>query len=73
MEWRFSRGFFEEVGFAKAVLDETVSSEQLFAVIYEIDEDDDPFDEECWIKACPNMGVSITPGETTLIRTFLCA
>ena len=52
--------WIEEVGFAKAVLDKTVDSEQMFAAIYEIDEDDDPFDEECWIKACPNMGVSIS-------------
>ncbi len=52
--------WIEEVGFAKAVLDETVKEEQLFAAIYEIDEDDDPFDEECWIKSCPNMGVSIS-------------
>ena len=52
--------WIEEVGFAKAVLDKTVESEQLFAAIYEIDEEDDPFDEECWIKSCPNMGVSIS-------------
>jgi phage terminase large subunit-like protein len=52
--------WIEEVGFAKAVLDKTVESEQLFAAIYEIDEDDNPFDESCWIKSCPNMGVSIS-------------
>ena len=52
--------WIEEVGFAKAVLDKTVTSEQLFAAIYEIDEDDNPFDETCWIKANPNMGVSIS-------------
>ena len=52
--------WIEEVGFAKAVLDKTVDSEQLFAAIYEIDEEDDAFDEDCWIKANPNMGVSIS-------------
>lgn len=52
--------WIEEVGFAKAVLDKTVDSEQLFSLIYEIDKEDDPFDESCWIKANPNMGVSIS-------------
>jgi phage terminase large subunit-like protein len=41
--------WIEEVGFAKAVLDKTVN-----------DEGDDPFDEECWIKANPNLGISIS-------------
>ena len=52
--------WIEEVGFAKQVLDGSIEEEALFAVCYEIDEDDDPFDESCWIKSCPNMGVSIT-------------
>ncbi len=52
--------WIEEVGFAKQVLDQTIDEEALFAVCYEIDEDDDPFDENCWIKSCPNMGVSIS-------------
>ena len=52
--------WIEEVGFAKAVLDQTVDDEGLYASIYEIDEEDDPFDEECWIKANPNLGVSIS-------------
>ncbi len=52
--------WIEEVGFAKQVLDQTIDEEALFAVCYEIDENDDPFDENCWIKSCPNMGVSIS-------------
>ena len=52
--------WIEEVGFAKQVLDQTINEDALFAAIYEIDEDDDPFDENCWIKSCPNMGVSIS-------------
>jgi phage terminase large subunit-like protein len=30
-----------------------------FGIIYTIDDDDDPFDESCWIKANPNLGVSV--------------
>jgi len=52
--------WIEEVGFAKAVLDKTVNDEGLYAAIYEIDEGDDPFSEDCWIKANPNLGVSIS-------------
>lgn len=29
-----------------------------FGIIFTIDEDDDPFDERCWIKANPNLGRS---------------
>ena len=42
------------------MLDQTIDEEALFAACYEIDEKDDPFDENCWIKSCPNMGVSIS-------------
>jgi len=52
--------WIEEVGFARAVLDKTVSEDSLFAAIYEIDEKDDPFDESVWCKANPNLGVSIS-------------
>lgn len=52
--------WIEEVGHAKAVLDQIVEDEQTYAIVYELDEDDDPFDEETWIKSCPNMGVSIS-------------
>lgn len=52
--------WIEEVSFAKQVLDGTINDESLFAAIYEIDDDDDPFDESCWIKANPNLGVSIS-------------
>ena len=52
--------WIEEVGHSKAVLDGIVKDEQTFAAIYELDEDDDPMDENNWIKSCPNMGVSIS-------------
>ena len=31
----------------------------MFAYIAAIDDEDDPFDESCWIKANPNLGVSV--------------
>jgi phage terminase large subunit-like protein len=52
--------WLEEIGFSKQVLDQTVDEESMFALIYELDEDDDVFDEEMWIKANPNLGVSIS-------------
>jgi len=33
--------------------------DSLFALIYELDEKDDPADESKWIKANPNLGVSV--------------
>jgi phage terminase large subunit-like protein len=52
--------WLEEIGFAKQVLDEILHEESMFALIYEMDEEDDPFDEDLWIKANPNLGVSIS-------------
>jgi phage terminase large subunit-like protein len=52
--------WLEQINFCKNVLEQTVSDDTILACIYEIDEDDDPFDEDCWIKANPNLGVSIT-------------
>lgn len=51
--------WLEEINFAKQVLEQTIDEETLFSLIYEIDEDDDPFDEGCWPKANPNLGVSM--------------
>lgn len=50
----------EDLDFMRAVLDGGVEEESAFALIYEQDEDDDPFDEDTWIKANPNLGVSIS-------------
>lgn len=52
--------WLEEIGFSRQVLDQTVDEESLFALIYELDEDDDVLDESAWIKANPNLGVSIS-------------
>lgn len=51
--------WIEEVNYVKAVLDGTVQDEALFGFIASIDEEDDPLDESCWIKANPNLGVSV--------------
>ena len=44
---------------AELMLRGLAPNDRLFAAVYAIDEDDDPFDEACWIKA--NPGIGITP------------
>jgi len=44
---------------AKKMLDGTLDIDDLFAIIYTIDESDDPFDPKSLRKANPNMGVSV--------------
>lgn len=44
--------------YAEKVLDGTYEDDAFFAFICAIDEDDDPFDEACWGKANPNLGLS---------------
>ncbi len=51
--------WLEEINFSKQILEESIEEESLFALIYELDEEDDPFDEDTWIKANPNLGVSM--------------
>ncbi len=46
-----------------AILKGEKTDESWFAYIAALDDEDDPFkDEACWIKANPNLGVSIQPG-----------
>jgi phage terminase large subunit-like protein len=45
--------------YCKQVLEGTVVDESVFAFIAELDEGDDIFDESLWIKANPNLGVSV--------------
>jgi phage terminase large subunit-like protein len=52
--------WLDQINFCKQVLQQTVNEETLLPIIYEIDEEDDPLDEDCWIKANPNLGVSIS-------------
>lgn len=46
--------------YAKNVALGVVVDESFFSFIAELDDEDDPFDESCWIKANPNLGVSVT-------------
>lgn len=45
--------------YAKKVLEGLIEDDTLFAFIATLDDDDDPFDEANWIKANPNLGVSV--------------
>lgn len=46
---------------AQQVLEQVVDDETFFGVNYTIDEGDDWLDEESWVKANPNYGVSVNP------------
>ena len=48
--------------YSERVLNGTVQNDQWFAYVCGLDDGDDPFtDPSCWIKANPNLGVSIEP------------
>lgn len=51
--------WLEEYRYAMQVLAGTVHDEKWLVICYEIDPDDDPFDESVWIKANPNLGTSV--------------
>jgi phage terminase large subunit-like protein len=51
--------WLEEYNYAKSVLDGSIKDESFFAYVFEIDPEDDPLDEVNWIKANPNLGVSV--------------
>jgi len=48
-----------EYNYACSVMQGTIKDETLFAFICELDETDDPGDESKWVKANPNLGVSV--------------
>lgn len=50
--------WLDNYNYAVNVVNGTFKDDSLFAIIYELDEDDDPGDETNWIKANPNLGVS---------------
>lgn len=52
--------FNEDLEYARAVLAGEVKDEALLVFIFELDDDDDLYDEELWIKANPNLGVSVS-------------
>jgi phage terminase large subunit-like protein len=47
--------------YAVRVLDGTQADERLFALIYTIDPEDDPWEEASWIKANPSWGQAVQP------------
>jgi len=49
---------YQEYEYAKKVMDGIIEDDSYFAFICELDEGDDPFDENVWYKANPNLGVS---------------
>jgi len=51
--------WLENYNYAVNVVNGTFKDESLFAIIYELDPDDDPADESTWIKANPNLGISV--------------
>lgn len=50
---------YEQRVFAAKVLDGVIQADHVFALIYTLDEDDDPLNSAVWEKANPNLGVSI--------------
>jgi phage terminase large subunit-like protein len=50
----------QEWEYYAAILNGVYQNDSLFGYIATLDDDDDPFDESCWIKANPNLGVSVS-------------
>jgi phage terminase large subunit-like protein len=50
----------EDYNYASGVVGGAFKDETYFSYIFELDEDDDPLDESLWVKANPNLGVSIS-------------
>lgn len=64
--WAITTAGFDQTGicyevrtYSVEVLEGRVQDDTWFAYIATIDESDDPFDESVWIKANPNLGVSV--------------
>jgi phage terminase large subunit-like protein len=49
----------EETTYVKNVLEGIFVDDSIFGYIASIDDDDDPLNPRCWIKANPNLGVSV--------------
>ncbi len=52
---------YSQSSYAKKVALGDVKDDQFFAIVYTLDEDDDIFDPEVWIKANPGYGDSVDP------------
>lgn len=46
--------------YVKGLLEQAFEDDSYFGVIYEIDDDDEWENENCWIKANPNLGISVS-------------
>lgn len=53
-----SVGYFQ-TQFAKKISTGEVQDDSFFAAVYTLDDEDDWADENCWMKANPNLGVSV--------------
>lgn len=51
---------YEVRGYAIKVLEGVVDDDSFFSIIFSIDDDDDPMDESNWVKANPNLGISVS-------------
>ena len=51
---------YEQRRFVIQVLEKVVEADHYFGLIYTLDEGDDPYDRACWVKANPNLGVSVS-------------
>ncbi len=47
--------------YAKRICKGELQDDQLFSIVYTIDETDDPWEESSWVKANPNYGKSVDP------------
>jgi len=51
---------YEQRASATKMLERVVALDHLFAMIFTLDEEDDPFDERVWVKANPMIGITPT-------------
>ena len=49
---------YEQNKYSRDILDNVLEDDEYFGIVYTLDKDDDPFDENNWIKANPNLDVS---------------
>jgi len=54
--------YYDKRSYAQGVLEGKFDDDRIFAMIYALDNDDDWKDESIWVKANPNLGVSLGEG-----------
>ena len=47
------------------ILQKVIRDDRVFGIIYTLDDEDDPFDSTNWVKANPNLGISVQLDELT--------